>query len=334
MPPRRSPPNACSKRASLDVTGRWMMLSVGGAAIAGLMSCANSVAEVPEAASEASAETTAAATETATSLPSPIEMAPNEPPSAPPDFEFRGELTQGGWIRGTVPVGTQRARLGDQSLPFSTETREFFAAFDRDSTGSLTLSAQLSDGTAYSEDLTITPRAWDIERVNVARRSGGTTEAWWAKREPEWIAIRDARAKITGADGWKQDFIWPVKGRISGRFGRQRIYRGEPGSYHSGIDIAPGHGVPFVAPADGVVVLARTGFSLEGGLIIIDHGAGLNSAFLHASKIAVEEGERVTQGQYIGNVGSSGRATGPHLHWGLKWNAARLDPLLFVGPMR
>jgi murein DD-endopeptidase MepM/ murein hydrolase activator NlpD len=91
--------------------------------------------------------------------------------------------------------------------------------------------------------------------------------------------------------------------------------------------------VPFVAPADGVVVLAQTGFSLEGGLIIIDHGMGLNSAFLHASRIVVEAGDAVTQGQHIGNVGATGRATGPHLHWSLMWNRARLDPLLFVGPM-
>ena len=80
-------------------------------------------------------------------------------------------------------------------------------------------------------------------------------------------------------------------------------------------------------------MLARNGFSLEGNLIIIDHGAGLNSAFLHSSRIVIEEGQSVKQGQHIGNVGSSGRATGPHLHWSLKWRDARLDPLLFTGPM-
>ncbi|MEL7447431.1 MAG: M23 family metallopeptidase, partial [Pseudomonadota bacterium] len=183
------------------------------------------------------------------------------------------------------------------------------------------------------EELEVSSREWNIQRVNVAKRASGSSEAWWKKREPEWMAIRDARAKETGAEGWKQDFIWPVKGRISGHFGRQRIYRGEPGSYHSGIDIAPGGGKPFVAPADGVVVLARTGFSLEGGIIILDHGAGLNSAFIHLSKLAVDEGDAVKQGQYIGNVGATGRATGPHLHWSLKWNDSRLDPYLFVGPM-
>ena len=129
-----------------------------------------------------------------------------------------------------------------------------------------------------------------------------------------------------------QDFIWPVRGRISGRFGSQRIYRGEPGSYHTGLDIAPGAGTPYVAPADGVVVLAADDFSLEGNLLIIDHGNGLNSAFLHSQRLDVKQGDRVTQGQQLGLIGSSGRATGPHLHWSLMWGKARLDPLLFVAP--
>ena len=247
-------------------------------------------------------------------------------------FSHGGAMTQGGFIRGRVPEGTIAAALGGQTLDLAPDGT-FFAAFDRDSPGELALTATLEGGRTLSETLSVSPREWQIERVNVARRTGGSSEAWLAKREPEWLAIKAARERETGADGWRQDFIWPVKGRISGRFGRQRIYAGEPGSYHSGLDIAPGNGVPFVAPADGVVVLARNGFSLEGNLIIIDHGHGLNSAFLHASRIVVEEGQAVRQGQHIGDVGASGRATGPHLHWSLKWNDARLDPLLFVGPM-
>ena len=250
----------------------------------------------------------------------------------PSTFVFDGELTQGGWVRGQAPTGTRTAMLEETELVLDDEGR-FFAAFDRDAAATTELAATLANGRRIVSPLNISPRDWQIERVNVAKRGGGTSEAWWAKREPEWNAIQSARKKKTAATGWNQNFIWPVTGRISGRFGRQRIYRGEPGSYHSGIDIAPGNGVPFVAPADGVVVLARNGFSLEGNLIIIDHGAGLNSAFLHSSRIVIEEGQSVKQGQHIGNVGSSGRATGPHLHWSLKWRDARLDPLLFTGPM-
>ncbi|EAQ28583.1 metalloendopeptidase precursor [Erythrobacter sp. NAP1] len=293
--------------------------------LSALVSCAGTEPSAPADAALASEPESVADAESAAS-----DAAPVEPVEA--KFDFSGELTQGGFIRGTVPAGTASASLGEQVLDIAPDG-SFFAAFDRDSADSLPLTATLESGRILREDLSVSPREWQIQRVNVAKRPSGSSEAWWKRREPEWNAIQDARAKETGATGWTQDFIWPVKGRISGLFGRQRIYRGEPGSYHSGIDIAPGNGVPFVAPADGVVVLARTGFSLEGSLIIIDHGAGLNSAFLHASRIVVEEGQAVKQGDHIGNVGASGRATGPHLHWGLKWNAARLDPLLFTGPM-
>ncbi|EDL49745.1 peptidase [Erythrobacter sp. SD-21] len=241
-------------------------------------------------------------------------------------------LTQGGWVRGTLPEGTQSAMIGDTPVSFD-EDGNFFAAFDRDSPSSLLLTAEHKIGRSLVQPLAIAPRAWDIERINVAKGTGGGGEAWWATREPEWLAIKEARERETDAQGWRQEFIWPVTGRISGRFGRQRIYRGEPGSYHSGIDIAPGNGTPFVAPADGVVVLARTGFSLEGGIIILDHGAGLNSAFIHLSQLSVSEGETVRQGQALGNVGATGRATGSHLHWSLVWKGNRLDPLLFLPPM-
>ena len=93
-------------------------------------------------------------------------------------------------------------------------------------------------------------------------------------------------------------------------------------------------GTPVRAPADGVVTLAADHpFTLEGNLLMIDHGAGLNSAFLHLSRIDVAEGQQVTRGQIIGAVGATGRATGPHMHWGMKWNDARIDPLLLAGPM-
>ena len=245
---------------------------------------------------------------------------------------FAGELTQGGYVRGQAPSGTVSLALDDQAIELG-EDAVFFAAFDRDSPTSVTLTASFLEGPPVREKLSLSERDWQIERVNVARRKLRDPEAYWKQREPEYNAIVAARAKMTDAKGWMQDFIWPVKGRISGRFGRQRIYRGEPGSYHSGVDIAKPTGTPFVSPADGVVILARTGFSLEGGLLMIDHGNGLNSAFLHCHRIHVKEGEAVRQGQHIGDIGSTGRSTGPHLHWGLKWHEARFDPILLAGPM-
>ena len=266
--------------------------------------------------------------------PAPVPApAPPPEPAGPTTFVFSGELTQGGWMRGQAPGGAVSAQLGEQALALDEEGR-FFAAFDRDSGPSATLRATLASGAVIESPLAIAPRDWNIERVNVARRAGGPSEAFMRIRRPELARIGAARAVESDVEGWRQDFVWPATGRISGRFGSQRIYRGEPGSYHSGLDIAGATGTPFVAPADGVVVLATDEpFSLEGNLLIVDHGMGLNSAFLHLSEIAVREGDRVRQGQMLGRIGATGRATGPHLHWSLKWRDARLDPLLFTGPM-
>ena len=247
---------------------------------------------------------------------------------------FSGELTQGGWIRGTVPAGTRALSLDGMPVPLAIDGA-WFVAFDRDAARSAILTVTAADGSVASWPLVIAPRAWPVENVDIPRKPEGPTEAFMALRRPELARIDAARAMVTDAQGWRQHFIWPLKGRISGRFGSQRIYRGEPGAYHSGVDITTGQsGTPFVAPADGVVILAaQTPFTLEGNLLMIDHGMGLNSAFLHCSQILVKEGDHVKQGQVIGRVGMSGRATGPHLHWSLKWREARLDPLLFTGPM-
>ncbi|MDG2005237.1 MAG: M23 family metallopeptidase [Novosphingobium sp.] len=250
-------------------------------------------------------------------------------------FTLSGEAKQGGWLKGSVPDDTTRLLLDGQPVPLG-EDGSFFLAFDRNAPPSAKLVAALGDGRHITQQLTVARRAWKIERVNVARRSGGPSAAFMRLRRPELAQINAARAKNTGSQGWRQKFVWPVVGRISGRFGSQRIYRGTPGSYHSGIDVSTGRsGTPFVAPADGVVILATDRpFTLEGNLLMLDHGMGLNSAFLHCSEILVRNGEAVKQGQVIGRIGMTGRATGPHLHWGLKWNKARLDPLLLAGPMR
>jgi murein DD-endopeptidase MepM/ murein hydrolase activator NlpD len=264
----------------------------------------------------------------------PAMALPSPEPARPAQFTFTGQATQGGWLRGVAPGETVGLLLDGQPIPFS-QDGGFFVAFDRDAPPSAALVATLADGRRITRELAIAPRAWRIEHVNVARRGGGPTEAFMRLRRPELARINAARSMDTGSQGWRQTFVWPVVGRISGRFGSQRIFRGEPGSYHSGIDVSTGKsGTPFVAPADGVVILAADHpFTLEGNLLMLDHGMGLNSAFLHSSELLVREGEEVKQGQVIGRIGMTGRATGPHLHWSLKWNQSRLDPLLLTGPM-
>jgi hypothetical protein len=242
-----------------------------------------------------------------------------------------GQLTQGGWARGFAAPGLALAFRGD---PVPTDPRgDFLVAFDRDADGAAIITGRDSRGRSHELPLTISPRAWKIERVPVGPRPGAEpSEAFRIRREGELARINAARSMETGAGGWKQEFIWPAKGRISGRFGSQRIYNGTPGSYHTGLDIATGtSGTPFVAPADGTVILAADRqFSLEGNLLMLDHGMNLNSAFLHCSKLLVGMGETVKKGQVIGHIGATGRATGPHLHWSIKWRDARLDPLLFL----
>lgn len=250
-----------------------------------------------------------------------------------PDLSLSGELTQGGWARGSVPPGT-RLRLGDTSFTADGDG-SFFVAFDRDAPAALVLAATLPDGRETSRTLTIAPRAWAIERVATAKIPGKQPpEDFLRQRQGELAQIVAARGQATGAQGWRQRFTWPAKGRISGLFGAQRIYAGgEAGSYHSGIDIAGGQGGEIRAPADGVVILAaETPFTLEGHLLMVDHGSGLNSAFLHCSELLVHVGDTVRQGQVIARIGMTGRATGPHLHWSLMWRGSRLDPLLFTGP--
>lgn len=255
--------------------------------------------------------------------------------AAAPEFALTGELTQGGWARGMAPRGTVALALNGKPVGLAPDGR-FFVAFDRDAGSTAQLVARSADGRSAAQALAITPRAWKLEHIPIGPRPGtAPSEEFARRRAAELVQINTARALDHDSAGWRQRFIWPVYGRISGRFGSQRIYNGTPGSYHSGMDIATGtSGTPFVAPADGVVILAaQSPFTLEGRLLMIDHGMGLNSAFLHASRLAVKVGDVVRQGQYIGNIGMTGRATGPHLHWSVKWRDARLDPLLFTGAM-
>jgi len=252
----------------------------------------------------------------------------------PPTFRLDGRLEQGALVRGTAPAGTVALTLDGQPVPIAAGGR-FLLGFDRDAPASRRLVARLADGGEIAETLAVARRQWRIERVGMPRPAGGPTPAFRRLREAELARIVAARSQRSASTGWMQRMIWPARGRISGAFGSQRIYRGGvPAAYHSGADVAAGAGAVVVAPADGIVTLAPPpAFSLEGNLVIVDHGMGLASAFLHLARVSVRPGQAVRQGQPIGTVGATGRATGPHLHWSLTWNGARLDPQAAAGPM-
>ncbi len=248
-------------------------------------------------------------------------------------FGFSGEAIQGGVILGNAPEGTRSLTFDGEPVKFDADGK-FIIAFNRDAGQSAQLVAMMENGETVRKFFSVAPRKWRIERVALNRRGRTASAAFMKRRAPELAQINAARAVNSDSEGWRQTFVWPVKGRISGMFGNQRIYNGTPGSYHSGIDIAARTGTYYVAPADGVVTLATNRpFSLEGNLLIIDHGMGLNSAFLHSSEILVKTGQAVKRGEPIGRIGATGSATGPHLHWSMKWNKARIDPILLTGPM-
>ena len=121
-----------------------------------------------------------------------------------------------------------------------------------------------------------------------------------------------------------------MEGRISGVYGSQRIYNGTPKSWHSGLDVAAKQGTPIKAPAAGIITFAKPDLYLTGGTVLIDHGMGVSSNFLHLSRLDVKVGDRIEQGQVIGLVGMTGRATGPHMHWGMNWLKVRIDPQLLL----
>jgi murein DD-endopeptidase MepM/ murein hydrolase activator NlpD len=236
-------------------------------------------------------------------------------------------------VLGQAPPRTRRLTLDGTTVAVAADGR-FLIAFDRDAAPRATLVATLSDGGSVTAMLDVAPTAWRIERLDRVAKVP-VPDADFARRRPaELAAIAAARARSSDAQGWRQAFAWPARGRISGLFGAQRIYRGEPGSYHGGVDIAKPAGAVVVAPADGVVTLAAAApFTLEGRLLILDHGHGLSSAFLHLSRIDVAPGQRVAQGQPVGLVGRTGRASGPHLHWAMTWQGARIDPVSLAGAM-
>ncbi|BAK64909.1 peptidase M23 family protein [Sphingobium sp. SYK-6] len=259
--------------------------------------------------------------------PAPVSPpAPAPVPAGPETLQLRGEARQGGLMRGLAPAGTRMLMLDGAPVPFDAEGN-FIIAFDRDAPAAATLVATLANGETQTRTFGVAPGDWRIERVNASISAGVPSEEFQRRRAGELARIAAARARNNRSEGWRQGFIWPVKARISGVFGSQRIYRGTPGSYHSGLDLAGGAGTVYVAPADGVVTLAvDEPFTLEGRLLMIDHGMGLNSAFLHSERLLVKEGDVVRQGQPIGIIGATGRVTGPHLHWSMKWGPARIDP--------
>jgi biotin carboxyl carrier protein len=207
----------------------------------------------------------------------------------------------------------------------------FVFGVGRDATGPLIVKITQPGAGAVEHRIAVVPRDWPVETIDgVPPATVNPPPAIAARIEREQAQVVAERKRNDAREDFAQPFIWPVEGRISGRFGNQRVYNGTPKAPHSGMDIAAAQGTPVKAPAAGIVTFAAADLYLTGGTVLIDHGAGISSNFLHLSRIDAKVGDRVEQGQVFAAVGATGRATGPHLHWGMNWFDVRIDPLLVL----
>ena len=245
--------------------------------------------------------------------------------------ELNGPVVQGGLLFGQAPAGSA-AWLDGEPLMVSSEGL-FLLGFGRDDTEARKLEVELPDGGRWSRWLAPEAREFDIQRIDGLPSAQVTPPPEVLQRIREEAAMaRRARERRDLRTDWTGRFIWPTHGRITGVYGSQRILNGEPRAPHWGIDIAAPTGTPVKAPAAGLVTLTHPDMYFSGGTVFVDHGHGLVSAFLHLSEILVESGQRVEQGEVIGQVGATGRATGPHLDWRVNLGDTRVDPMLLLPP--
>ncbi len=249
-------------------------------------------------------------------------------------LKLSGEQSQGGLLRGQAKPGSRVYLDGDPVRV--TDAGRFLIGFDRDAEPQMTLRVEHPDGSTTKRQLQIRQRDYDIQRIDGLpdrKVSPSEEDLERIRRENERIEAARARARRNDELYLNNAFSWPLSGRISGVYGSQRILNGEPRRPHYGLDIAADKGTPVKAPAAGVVAFTHPGMYFNGATVILDHGFGLTSTYIHLSRIEVQQGDWIDQGQTLGRVGASGRATGPHLHWGITWLDKHIDPRLLVGAM-
>ena len=247
-------------------------------------------------------------------------------------LELNGTPEQGALVFGRVEPGT-RLLLGDRPVRVAPDG-QFVIGFGRDAAPQARLIEIPATGPHREHVLAVTPRQYPVQSVTGVPQT--TVEP-----PPEALQRILAEQKMVAAaravDSDRLDFLhgfsWPLLGPISGVYGSQRIYNGKPGRPHFGVDIAAPTGTPVRAPAAATVTLARPDMFFSGGTLIMDHGYGVSSTFMHLSRLLVKTGDAVRAGQVVGEVGSTGRASGPHLDWRINWYNVRIDAQLLAGPM-
>lgn len=239
-------------------------------------------------------------------------------------------IAQGGVLLARVsPVDGTVVWSGDSKIAV-TDDGQFLVGIGRDQIAPVIVVAQCG-GDKITKSVSVVPRQFDIQRVEGVPQSRVTPPKSVSERiAREAKLVADARANPTAAEDFLAGFSMPLQGPITGVYGSQRYYNGEPRSPHYGLDVAAPNGTPVGAPAPGRVVLAEPDLYFSGGTVIIDHGHGLYSTLMHLSRVDVSVGERVERNDLVGAVGASGRATGPHLDWRMMLNNDRVDPALVL----
>jgi murein DD-endopeptidase MepM/ murein hydrolase activator NlpD len=246
-------------------------------------------------------------------------------------LQWQGDKTQGALLIGRVAPGTQ-VQYADFKIPVSPEG-VFLIGFGREAELKQNIKLTKPDGGTETHSIELTARKYDVQNVDgLPKDKVSPTEKEWQRIAEETALVVATRNEAAPRTDFLNGFIWPLDGIISGVYGSQRILNKVPKRPHFGLDIAAPKGTPVKAPAAGVITLTHPDMFYTGATVVLDHGYGLTSLFVHLSRIDVNPGDRLEQGQVIGAVGATGRATGPHLHWGMFWFKTAVDPLLLLPP--
>ena len=246
-------------------------------------------------------------------------------------FELDGDFVQGGLLKGHATLTTD-IYVSDRKL-LRDKSGNFIIGLDRDAKSSLTVVEKVA-GETVEHRFEIKKRDYKLQKIaGISKKIMQPDPEAVARSVKESKLVKQARVKFSDSEGYKADFEWPLIGPITGVFGSQRVYNGVPKRPHYGVDVAAPTGTVANAPAPGVITLAYENMFFSGGTLIIDHGHGLTSSFLHLSKMLVQLGDRVEAGQAVAEVGATGRVTGPHLDWRMNWYNSKIDPQLLVGEM-
>ncbi len=232
-----------------------------------------------------------------------------------------GKLQQGELLIGHGAL-SKTVTLDGKTYPVN-DHGDFLLVLGRDCPGTVTLNA---DGKDYL--LKVAKQDWDIQSIKgVEQRKVTPLNEDEAEILREQKDVKEALTTVDNVNqAWQNGFVLPLSGRISGNFGNQRIFNGIPKSPHTGTDIAAPEGSEVKAAGDGKVLLSGGNYFYGGNMVIIDHGLGLQTIYMHLQKATVKKGDEVKKGDVVGLVGKTGRATGPHLHWGASFNNIRFRP--------